>query len=147
MMLYAFRARYEPGERSGVVVVTFPDIPEAITEGDGLAEARKAASDALGVALLAYVRSGRPLPKATKGRGELIAVAPQVAGKLAVLTAFAQSGLTKRELARRLGKDEKEIRRILDPLHATKLAPLVETLAALGQRLVIGVEPLSEAAA
>ena len=45
-----------------------------------------------------------------------------------------------RELAKRLGKDAKEIRRILDPDHATKIPALVAALAALGRRLVVGVE-------
>jgi hypothetical protein len=41
---------------------------------------------------------------------------------------------------RRMGKDEKEIRRILDPKHPTKLPAMVEALRALGKRLVVGVE-------
>jgi antitoxin HicB len=147
MTIYAHRAVFEPGDRRGVVVASFPDVPEAITEGDGKAEARIMAADALGVALLAYVRAGRALPAASKGKGEFVAVAPDVAAKLAVLTAFAAAGLTKREFARRLGKDEKEVRRILDPMHPTKLAPLSAALAVLGRRLVVGVETLSDAAA
>ena len=58
----------------------------------------------------------------------------------AVLEAFREAKITKTELARRIGKDEKEVRRILDPRHATKLAALTQTLHALGRRLVIAVE-------
>jgi antitoxin HicB len=43
-------------------------------------------------------------------------------------------------LARRLRKDEKEIRRILDPRHPTKLPALIAALRALGKRLVVGIE-------
>jgi antitoxin HicB len=39
-----------------------------------------------------------------------------------------------------LRKDEKEVRRILDPRHVTKLATLTEALRELGQQLVIGVQ-------
>jgi antitoxin HicB len=39
-----------------------------------------------------------------------------------------------------LGKDEKEVRRILDPRHVTRLATLADALRALGQRLVLGME-------
>jgi len=39
-----------------------------------------------------------------------------------------------------LHKDEKEIRRILDPKHHTKLPALTAALHALGQRLVVAVE-------
>jgi antitoxin HicB len=63
-----------------------------------------------------------------------------VAAKLAVLEAFRDAGITKAELARRIGKNEKEVRRILDPRHATKLPALTEALRVLGRRLVVGVE-------
>jgi antitoxin HicB len=56
-----------------------------------------------------------------------------------VLEAFAAAGITKSELARRIGKDEKEVRRILDPKHPTKLPALIAALRALGKRLVVGV--------
>jgi antitoxin HicB len=137
---------FEPGDRPDVTVVSFPDIPEAVTEGRGRAETRAMASDALGLALLAYAKQGRRLPAASKGNGVSITVAPDVAAKLAVLSAFAASGLSKREFARRLGKDEKEVRRILDPMHPTKLAALSVALESLGQRLVVGVEAIPDAA-
>jgi antitoxin HicB len=72
------------------------------------------AEEALGLALLTYPARGLPLPKAkTRGRGMVpVAVAPDVAAKLAVLEAFGEAEITKVELARRLGKDEKEVRRI-----------------------------------
>jgi antitoxin HicB len=45
-------------------------------------------------------------------------------------------------LARRIGKDEKEVRRILDPKHPTKLPALTAALRALGKRLVVAVTEL-----
>jgi antitoxin HicB len=141
MRSFVFSAVMEPGDKRSVVV-SFPDVPEAITEGRDDTEARLMAEEALGLALLTYPARGLPLPKAkVRGRGMVpIAVAPDVAAKLAVLEAFGDARITKVELARRLGKDEKEVRRILDPRHATKLAALTETLRALGRRLVVGVE-------
>uniref|UniRef100_E6VNW1 Type II toxin-antitoxin system HicB family antitoxin n=1 Tax=Rhodopseudomonas palustris (strain DX-1) TaxID=652103 RepID=E6VNW1_RHOPX len=142
MKTYAYAAEFEPGETHGVVVVSFPDVPEAITQGDDMVDARGQAEEALGLALLSYPQRGLPLPKArTKAKHLMqIAVAPDVAAKLAVLEAFSEAGISKSELARRMEKDEKEIRRILDPRHATKLPAMVEALRALGKRLVIGVE-------
>jgi antitoxin HicB len=138
---YAYRALFEPGGRRGNVVVTFPDVPEAITQGRGVADARAMAEDALGLVLLTYVERGVPLPKPrAKGRALVeIAVAPDVAAKLAVLEAFKAAGLSKSELARRIDKDEKEVRRILDPRHPTKLPAPTAALRALGRRLVVGV--------
>jgi antitoxin HicB len=141
MRSFLFHAVIEPGDRRGVVV-SFPDVPEAITQADNLTEARTMAEEALGLALLTYPARRLPLPKAkARGTGMVpIAVAPDVAAKLAVIEAFGDADITKVELARRLGKDEKEVRRILDPRHATKLAALTQTLRVLGKRLIVGVE-------
>jgi antitoxin HicB len=140
MRSYIYRASFERGSRRGVVVC-FPDVPEAITEGPTMADARMMAEEALGLALLSYPARGLPLPKPrAAGKGQVaMAVAPDVAAKLAVLESFVAAGISKSELARRLGKDEKEVRRILDPKHATKLPALTEALRALGKRLVVGV--------
>ena len=141
MKAYAYRAQFEPGDRRGNIVVSFPDVPEAVTQGRGDADARSMAEEALGLVLLSYLARGKTLPKPrARGRGLVeIAVAPDVATKLAVLESFAAAGITKTELARRIGKDEKEVRRILDPKHPTKLPTLTAALRALGKRLVVGV--------
>jgi antitoxin HicB len=141
MKAYAYRALFEPGDRRGNIVVTFPDVPEAITQGRGDADARVMAEEALGLVLLTYLENDRPLPRArAKGRNLVtITVAPDVAAKLAVLEAFTAAGISKSELARRIGKNEKEVRRILDPRHPTKLPALTAALRALGKRLVVGV--------
>jgi antitoxin HicB len=141
MRAYAYRAQFEPGEKRGTIVVTFPDVPEAITQGRNQGEARRMAEEALGLALLSYLQRDKPLPKPrARGRNLVeVSVAPDVAAKLAVLEAFASARISKTELARRIGKDEKEVRRILDPKHPTKLPALTAALRALGKRLVVGV--------
>jgi antitoxin HicB len=142
MRTFAYRARFERGEKRGVIVASFPDVPEAITEGKGEVDALAQAQEALGLALLTYPARALPLPKPkAKGSGLVsIAVEPEIAAKLALLDAFRQSGMSKSELGRRIGKDEKEVRRLLDPKHPTKLSTLTEALRLLGQRLVISVE-------
>jgi antitoxin HicB len=141
MKAYSYRARFEPGDKRGNTVISFPDVPEAITQGRGEADARAMAEEALGLVLLTYLERGKALPK-PRARGRKlvdVAVAPDVAAKLAVLEAFKGAGISKSELGRRIGKDEKEVRRILDPKHATKLPALTAALRAMGKRLVVGV--------
>lgn len=139
MKTYAYAATFEPTEREGGFTVTFADVPEAITEGNDMADAREMAADALGVALLTYLETGKPLPEPTAG-GVMITPDPEVAAKIAVIETFQQAGISRSELARRIGKDEKEARRLLDPDVSTKLPLLVSALAAMGKRLVIGLE-------
>lgn len=142
MSTFSYAAVFESGDRRGVIVASFPDVPEAITQGDSPADAYAQAEEALGLALLTYPMRGLPLPKArARGKGlTMVAVAPDVAAKLAVLEAFAAAGITKSELGRRMGRDEKEVRRILDPKHPTKLPAMVDALRALGKRLVVSIE-------
>ena len=141
MRSFHYRALFEAGDRRGNVVVTFPDVPEVVTQGRSQADVRAMAEEALGFVLLSYLQRSKPLPKSrAKGRTLVdITVSPDVAAKLAVLEAFAAAGISKSELARRIGKDEKEVRRILDPKHPTKLPALIAALRALGKRLVVGV--------
>ena len=147
MSHFTYPALLEAGDEDGTVVVTFPDVPEAITNGHGRADALEQAADALGLALLMYAKEGRELPRPRQGPGLTpVSVEADVAAKLAVLDAFRASGLSKSELARRLDRDEKQVRRILDPMHATKLPMLRAALAVLGRRLVIGVESIPTAA-
>jgi antitoxin HicB len=142
MRTFVYRARFEPGDRRGVVV-SFPDVPEAITEGRDEGEACVQAEEALGLALLTYPARGLALPRPrARGPGLVsITVEPGVAAKLALLEAVRAKGMSQRAFARLIGKDEKEARRILDPKHATKLATLTAALRKLGQRLVISVGP------
>ena len=63
-----------------------------------------------------------------------------MAAKAALYLAMREARLTNVALARKLGCDEKEVRRMLDPKHATKLPRIKEALDALGKRLVLSVE-------
>lgn len=124
----------------GGFLVRFPDVPEALTEGATRQQATVHASDALEVALLGRMKGGDDLPPPSYGGGAPVPIAAQAAAKLAFYSAFRRSGLSQSALARKLGKDEAEVRRMLDPYHATKLPALDEALRALGQRLVVSVE-------
>lgn len=123
-------------------IVRFPDVPEALTEGGTIDEAVVNAADALEVALLGRMKDGDDIPasKARPRAGIAVHLSAQASAKLAFYLAFRQSGLTRTALARRLEKDEAEIRRMLDPHHATKLPALEAALRALGRRLVLTVD-------
>jgi antitoxin HicB len=60
-----------------------------------------------------------------------------MAANAALNLALREAGITRSELAARLGCDEKEVRRLLDPRHPSKLPRLEEALAQLGKRLVV----------
>ena len=123
----------------GGYIVTFADVPEAITHGEDWDDAVASGADALGMALRGYLTVGRTPPPPQAKNGTPVAVPAEDAMKLALVEAFRQSGISKTELATRLGKAETEARRILDPDHPTKLATMQTALAVLGKTVIVTV--------
>jgi antitoxin HicB len=116
------------------IVVRFPAIPEALTSGQGLDDARAMAADVLTEAVLGYLAGGRevPSPAASASAGEeLIALEPLTAGRAAVQRLMTENGLSKVALAARMGKDEKVVRRILDGSGGVSMENVVAALRAL----------------
>ncbi len=126
---------------NGTVVATFPDVPEAHTVGNDEAQALARAPDALETALAIYVDERRDLPRPARPRKgqRAVALPPMAAAKLAIYQAMRDQGVTQVALARRLGCDPKDVRRLLDLMHRSRLDRLEAALAALGKRLVVEV--------
>lgn len=131
--------------KGGQVGVFFADVPEAITAGTNEAEALDRAQDALTVALSSYLDDGRPLPIPSKAkRGQpLVVLPPRVAIKLAIHEAMVQQGVTQAQLGERLSIDGRQVRRILNLDHESKLSQLEAALAVLGLRASVSVTKVS----
>jgi antitoxin HicB len=142
---FVYPATLTPDAQDGGFVVTFVDVPEAITQGDDVPEALHQAADCLEEAIAGRIRrhDAIPEPSPVQAGQYAVAVPAQTAAKAALYVALRQTQLTQVELAARLQCDEKEVRRLLDPRHASKLARMSAALALLGQQLVIGVQPVS----
>lgn len=108
----------------GSVLVSFPDIPEALTEGETEAEALALAQDCLITALGGYVGDRRdiPLPSPARG-GATIALPALAAAKIALYGAMRAQGVGNTALAGRLGLSEGAVRRLIDLDHPRRLAP------------------------
>ncbi len=141
MREFVYPVKLTPDKKDGGYVVTFRDIPEAVTQGDTVEECLEEATGALQAALEGRIMDGLDIPAPSKAkRGErLIAVPVQTALKAALYLAMREQGITRVELARRLRIDEKEARRMLDPYHATKAERLEQALAALGRHAELRV--------
>ena len=125
----------------GGYVVTFPDVPEAITQGEDEDEALLYAIDALETALSFYVDDRRPLPepgKATRGQRTVRPSALECA-KLGVYRAMTEQGIKKSELARRLGWHMPQVDRLFDLKHASRLDQIEAAARALGRQVEVSV--------
>ena len=125
----------------GGYVVTFRDLPEAITQGDSVAVALQEASDCIEEAIAARIDDHLDIPEPSdiQENEYLVTVPMQTALKAAVTLAMSESKMNQVQLANALKVDEKEVRRILDPHHGTKLATLEKTLNVLGKKAVLSV--------
>lgn len=142
MRTFVYPARFEKGDQPGVLIVTFRDIREAITQGEGEDDALRQAADCLEEAIAGRIADGREIPKASKParRERLIPLPAPMAAKAALYLAMREAHMTNVQLARKLGCDEREVRRMLDPRHPTKLPRIKDALDILGMRLVVSVD-------
>jgi antitoxin HicB len=142
-MRYAYPYVAEPQPEGGWTV-TFPDVPEAITQGDSGGEVVAMAEAALVTALSFYTDEGQALPRPSPAHGRPLAVVPPLAAaKLALHDAMLAGDVTNVVLGRRLGLDEKAIRRLRDPLHRSHIEQIDAALRSLGKRLEVRVQEAS----
>lgn len=128
--------------KEGGWVITCRDLSEAISQAEDSEDRLAVASGCLQAALEGRMRHGLDVPVPSAARAREVVVAPPIetVAKAALFEAMRRANVSKSELARRLGIDEKEVRRLLDPNYGSKLPRLARAIEALGQRLVVGVE-------
>ena len=136
-LAYPVRLKMEEG---GSVLVSFPDIPEALTEGATEREALAEAGDCLIAALCGYIEDCRDIPRSSPARGRpLVALPALVAAKIALYRAMRERGLGNAAMARELGTVEGTVRRLLDLDHRSHIGQVEAALHILGQRLVVAI--------
>ncbi len=139
--MLAYPALFEPEGRG--FVITFPDIPEAISEGNSADEAMEYAIDALQTVLSEYInrRLDIPQPKRARGNHVRLVYLPALAeAKIGLYRTMRAKGVRKADLARRIGWQKSQVDRLLDLKHASRLDQIETALNALDKRLTIQVE-------
>jgi len=138
-MIYSYPARLETDEE-GRLVVHFPDLPEALTDGADEEEALTEASDCLSEALASRIVDYEeiPAPSPTGPEMHLVSPGPTIALKVALYDALRTAAMSTVDLAKRLGIDERQAARLVDPQARTPLTKLEAALSALGY--TIGIE-------
>ena len=80
-MIYTYPCELTPDE-DGEFIVTFPDVPEAISGGNDRAEALRMAEDALATALAGYVHNSWDIPISNEAHDDQVSVpVPTVVGR------------------------------------------------------------------
>jgi len=141
MERFEYAVMLTPADEGGFVI-TCRDLPQLVTQGEEVADALSEASDAMDEVFAAYMQGKMAFPAPSEvQRGEYRVAPPaETMAKAALYVAMKEARITNVQLAQQLGVDEKEVRRLLDPHYASKLPRIAQAVAALGKRLVIGLE-------
>jgi antitoxin HicB len=133
----AWPVALEAAEEGGFVV-NFPDFPEGWSQGDSHEEALTQAVDLLETMVANYMAEGWDLPDPSPPAGKpLISLTPLVAAKAELYRAMRRAGITKAELAQRVGISPQQSQRLFDVRHASRLDQIEAAMRAIGCRLVI----------
>jgi antitoxin HicB len=136
---YPFIVKKSDGE----FIVSFVDVPEALTGADTKEEAIGLARDVLIAALGGYIDDKReiPEPSAKEPRQLLAHLRPLEAAKVALYIAMTKQKMSNVALSKQLGMDEKAVRRMLDLDQHTKIETIYDALKnVFAYRLVVSME-------
>jgi antitoxin HicB len=135
----AYPVKLTADKESGGFVVTFPDIPEAITQGETVDEALKMAQDALETALDFYFDDRRAVPAPSKPkRGRRLVTLPvSIEAKVLLLNEMIRQRVRPAELARRLRTTPQAVNRLVNLRYVSKIDGIAGAMAALGKSLEV----------
>ncbi|MFC3875338.1 type II toxin-antitoxin system HicB family antitoxin [Neisseria musculi] len=135
--MLAYRYILTPDD-NGTLLVTFPDIPEAVAVGEDEESAKIEAVDGLICALEGYFEDRREIPLPSENDGSQTVELPALeTAKVLLLNEMLRQNVKKAEMARRLDVHMPQIDRLLDLRHNTKIDFLEKAAGKLGKRLNI----------
>jgi antitoxin HicB len=122
--------------------VSCPDLPEMNASGDTPEEAFADALDGMESTFSLYVDQRRKIPEAsplTEGMTPLHLPALTVA-KVMLWNSLLDEGVSRAELARRMGSTRQVVDRLVDFLHTSKIEQVERALSLLGRRITLSIE-------
>ena len=121
--------------------VSFPDIPEALTQGESFEDALIMGKDALETALEFYFEDERtvPLPSNPLPGQSIIELSPSFWAKVLLLNEMVLQHVRPADLARKLSIRPQEVTRLMRLRHSTKIDTISSAFNAMGKTLEIVV--------
>lgn len=120
-------------------LLTFPDVPDAVTFGETKDEAIARAADALLTVIDAYMKDRRDIPQPSARAGTSVELPALETAKIELYRAMRASDVGKAELARRLDWHLPQVDRVLNVRHGSQLDQLEAAFSALGKKFVVTV--------
>lgn len=125
----------------GGYIVTFRDVPEAITEIWDKNELKETATDCLVTSVDFYIEDHRlfPAPSKTKKDDVIIQLPISISAKILLLNTMVSGNIRPVDLAKKMGIKPQEVNRIIDTGHTTKIDTIAKALSVLGKNLQLSI--------
>ena len=137
-MMLGYRIKIEPDD-NGTLLVACPALPEVTTFGDDEADAMRRAVGAIEEAIAARMADGEDVPEGHQRGPRLVRLPALTVLKVELYRQLRAAGMTRAELARRLGWKRESVDRLFRLDHASRLQQLEAAFAALGQAVSVSV--------
>jgi antitoxin HicB len=144
--MLAYQLELTPDD-NGTFLVTCPLLPEVTTFGESRAEAVAQGGHAIEEALAARISDGRDLPVPHRGQGlktdpetGLVRLPLLTALKALLYVRLRRSGVTRAELARRLGWHREQVDRLFRLDHKSQVDQLEAAFQALGSSVEVAIK-------
>ena len=128
---------------NGTLLVTCPLLPMVVTFGADEADARRHAVDAIETALASLIDDGEDIPVPPTDDPGAVGLPTLTAVKVELYRALREAGITRAELARRLGWNRESVDRLFRLDHRSRFEQLEAALHALGKRVGVYVQPVA----
>ncbi len=138
---FIYPANLIPDTEDGGFIVRFVDFPEAITQGETIAEALSEATDCLEEAIANRIVTEMDIPHPTLASADQhnIPLTTSMSIKAALYLSLRETQTTEADLARRLNRTERDIRKLVDPHTQPDLDQIEDALAVMGRHLSVSV--------
>ncbi len=137
---FCFPIILTPDAIDGGYVVTFPDLPEAITQGDTIEECLTEAKDCLEESIALRIDDNLDIPEPSSINSNYwVSLSLTMELKAILYLTIKDSGLSYKELANKVKIDEKDIINSLNPNRPTSLSILEVILSQFNKRLQVNL--------
>jgi antitoxin HicB len=136
--MLGYRIKLEPDD-NGTLLVTCPALPEVTTFGEDEADAMRHAVGAIEEAIAARMAGGEDVREGHQRGPRLVRLPALTVLKVELYRQLREAGMTRAELARRLGWKRESVDRLFRLDHASRLEQLEAAFGALGQAVSITI--------
>jgi len=136
--MLGYRIKLERDD-NGTLLVSCPSLPEVTTFGDDEANAVRYAVRAIEEALSARIADGEDIPEGHRRGPHLVRLPTLTVLKVELYRRLRDAGITRAELARRLGWKRESVDRLFRLDHASRLEQIEAAFRVLGRAVSVSV--------